>query len=165
MDRAKTVKLLCIDGNADGKIRCELGNSSIIAYKIPKANLKECKDREEIKYSGVYILFGEKRGEPYSYIGESENVYNRLLDHVSKKDFWNECIVFVRMDNGFNKSNIIYLENHLYKKAKKIKRFKVDNGKNTTQTRLVEAEVSEMEEAAEIIEFLTDTLGYKIFKK
>jgi hypothetical protein len=29
------------------------------------------------------------------YIGEAENAYSRLVDHVSKKEFWNEIIVQV----------------------------------------------------------------------
>ena len=161
----KTIKLFLMDGEIDGRIKCELSNSNIITYKIPKIKLKECKDREDIGYEGVYILFGDKNGDPYAYIGESENVYKRLVQHLSNKDFWNEGLIFVRNDNSFNKGNIRYLENYLYEKAKESKRFNIDNNKNTTESPLTELEISEMEEVADIIEMITTVLGYKIFNK
>lgn len=164
MKKPKNLKFFLIDGDMDGTVRCELGNSNIVAYKIPKIALKECKDREEIKYAGVYILFGDEDGEPHAYIGETENIYKRLSQHVTNKDFWNESIIFIRSDNSFNRGNIKYLESYLYEKAKEADRFNVDNIKKTSSS-LTEAEICEMHEAAEIIQLLTNGLGYKIFKK
>ncbi len=161
----KNIKLFLVDGEIDGRIKCELSNSNILAYKIPKTKVKNCKDREDIAYAGVYILFGEKDGELYAYIGESENVYKRLIQHLSDKDFWNESLIFIRNDNSFNKGNIRYLENYLFKKAKGAKRFRIENRKNTTESPLTELEISEMQEVIEIIEMITTALGYKIFSK
>ena len=59
----KTIKLFLIDGEIDGRIKCDISNSNIIAYKIPKNKLKECKENADVGYSGVYILFGEKDGK------------------------------------------------------------------------------------------------------
>ncbi len=161
----KTIKLFLMDGKIDERIKCEISNTNLTAYKIPKIKVKECKYREDIGYAGVYILFGDKNGDPYAYIGESENVYNRLVQHLSNKDFWNETLVFVRNDNSFNKGNIRYLENCLYEKAKEAKRSTIDNRKKTTESPLTEYEISEMEEVLDIIEMITSTLGYKIFNK
>lgn len=161
----KTIKLFLMDCKVDGRIKCELSNSNIIAYKIPKTMLKECKNREDMSYEGVYILFGDKDGDPYVYIGESENVYKRLVQHLSDKDFWNECLIFVRNDNSFNKGNIRYLENSLFMKVKEAKRVKVENNKSTTESPLTESEISEMIEVIDIIEMITSSLGYKIFNK
>lgn len=161
----KTIKLFFMDGEVDGRIKCELSNSNIIAYKIPKTKLKECKNREDIAYEGVYMLFGDKNGDPYAYIGESENIYKRLVQHLSDKDFWNECLMFVRNDNSFNKGNIRYLEDALFKKAKESNRYNIDNTKNTTESPLTELEISEMQEVIDIIEMIVSTLGYKIFNK
>ena len=63
----KTIKLFLMDGEADGRIKCEISNSNLIAFKIPKIKLKDCKDRSDINYSGVYILIGEKLAESIFY--------------------------------------------------------------------------------------------------
>ena len=160
----KTIKLFLMDGEIDGRIKCDISNSNIVAYKIPKNKLKDCKENIEIGYSGVYILFGEKDGEICAYIGESENVYKRLVQHLSDKDFWNECLVFIRNDNSFNKGNIRFLEDSLFKLAKEAKRYIIDT-KNTTESPLTESEICEMEEVIDVMKIIASALGYKIFNK
>lgn len=160
----KTIKLFLMDGEIDGRIKCDISNSNIVAYKIPKNKLKDCKENIEIGYSGVYILFGEKDGEICAYIGESENVYKRLVQHISDKDFWNECLVFIRNDNSFNKGNIRFLEDSLFKLAKEAKRYIIDT-KNTTESPLTESEICEMEEVIDVMKIIASALGYKIFNK
>lgn len=160
----KTIKLFLMDGEIDGRIKCDISNSNIVAYKVPKNKLKECKDNREMSYSGVYLLFGEKDGENCAYIGESENVYKRVVQHLSDKDFWNECLVFVRNDNSFNKGNIRFLEDALFKIAKEAKRYIIDT-KNTTESPLTESEICEMEEVIDVMKIITSALGYKVFNK
>lgn len=48
--------------------------------------------------TGVYFLFGrdDETDAEQVYIGETENIMNRLKQHLSEKDFWTECIVFIR---------------------------------------------------------------------
>lgn len=48
------------------------------------------------------------------YIGEAENVFERLNQHLSNKEFWTECIVFISKDDNLNKARIKYLENRIY---------------------------------------------------
>jgi len=160
----KTIKLFLIDGEIDGRIKCDISNSNIIAYKIPKNKLKECKENADVRYSGVYILFGEKDGKICAYIGESENVYKRLVQHLSDKDFWNESLIFIRNDNSFNKGNIRFLEDSLFKLAKEAKRYIIDT-KSTTESPLTESEICEMEEVIDVMKIITSALGYKIFNK
>jgi len=161
----KTIKLFLLDGEADGIIRGDITNSDLISYRIPKNRLKECKDIEELQFAGVYILMGEQDGKPFAYIGESENIYTRINDHAREKDFWNECLIFVRMNNGFNKGNIRYLEDALYKNACEAGRYETKNSRNTSPSPLTEAEIEEMDETVSLIELITSVRGYKIFKK
>jgi hypothetical protein len=70
------------------------------------------RDSVELKSTAVYFLFGES--EPYTakakaYIGEAENVYARLVQHVLEKEFWNEAVVFISKDENLNKAYIKYL--------------------------------------------------------
>lgn len=55
-------------------------------------------------------------GDKALYIGEAENVANRLKGHASK-DFWNSVSVFVSKDENLTKAHIRYLEGVLIEKA------------------------------------------------
>lgn len=37
----------------------------------------------------------DEDGTNQVYIGEAENVFERLNQHLSSKEFWTECIVFI----------------------------------------------------------------------
>ena len=96
----KTIKLFLKDGDPNERIICELSNWDGIAYKLPKTMLKESKDLKYIYNTGIYFLIGEQEGIPYIYVGESEVLYNRLIQHLSDdKDFWTECVLFTRKEN------------------------------------------------------------------
>lgn len=56
--RGKSINLFLMDGEAGGRIKCTLANWTGIAYKIPRTELDRCKEREDLKQSGVYFLFG-----------------------------------------------------------------------------------------------------------
>lgn len=49
------------------------------------------------------MLFGKNdNGNNLAYIGEAENIRQRLLQHLASKEFWNESIVFISKDNNLN---------------------------------------------------------------
>lgn len=52
--RGKSINLFLMDGKADGRIKCTLANWTGIAYKIPRTDIDLCRDREDLKQSGVY---------------------------------------------------------------------------------------------------------------
>ena len=47
-----------MDGDASGRIKCTLANWTGVAYKIPRTELEKCRERDDLKQSGVYFLFG-----------------------------------------------------------------------------------------------------------
>ena len=160
----KTIKLFLQDGDPNERIVCELSNWDGIAYKIPRTMLKKSKELKYIKNTGVYLLFGEKEEIPYVYIGEGENLYERLEDHLADdKEFWIECIAYSRKDNSLNKAHVKYIENNLYKEAKKSARYEVDNSSVPTESSISEYEQAEMREKIDNIKMLTNALGYKVF--
>lgn len=160
----KTIKLFLQDGDPNERIVCELSNWDGIAYKIPRTMLKKSKELKYIKNTGVYLLFGEKEEIPYVYIGEGENLYERLEDYLADdKEFWIECIAYSRKDNSLNKAHVKYIENNLYKEAKKSARYEVDNSSVPTESSISEYEQAEMREIIDNIKMLTNALGYKVF--
>ena len=105
---AKTIKIFLIDGEPNGLKTAELSNWVGQAIVIPRNKLKEIKQRPECNKPAVYFLVGKESEEallPTAYIGEAENLWNRLSTHDSSKDFWQTAVAFVSKDNNFNKSS------------------------------------------------------------
>lgn len=53
--RGKSVNLFLMDGEASGRIKCSISNWTGISYKIPRTDLEKCKDRDDLKKSGILI--------------------------------------------------------------------------------------------------------------
>lgn len=92
MKKGKTFKLFLMDGDAVGRIKCTLANWTGIVYKIPRAYLDRCKDRTDLKQSGIYFLFGkDNNDEDAVYIGQAGIRKNgreawKTADGISLKD-------------------------------------------------------------------------------
>ncbi len=162
----KTIKLFLIDGEPNGRMTCELSNWTGKAYRIPRILVKESADREDLKNPGIYLLFGKnEEGKEIVYIGEAENIFDRIRQHLSQKDFWNEVITFVSKDENLNKAHIKYLENRLFEIAQKTNRYILENNTTPTKSSISESDRAEMEEFIENIKLLTNTLGHKVFEE
>lgn len=59
MKNSKNFNLFLMDGEVTGRIKCTLSNWTGLAYKVPRPYLEKCKDRQDLKQSGVYFLFGK----------------------------------------------------------------------------------------------------------
>ena len=163
----KTIKLFLMDADPDGRMICELSNWTGKAYRIPRGKVKDCSDRDELKSTAVYLLFGKAESstaKPKVYIGEAENAYGRLVQHISEKEFWNESVVFISKDENLNKAHIKYLESRLYEIAITANRHDVQNGNTPTKSSISEADQAEMEEFIEYLKMLINTMGFKVFE-
>ncbi len=168
MGFGKTIKLFLIDGNTSGRLTCELSNWTGKSYKLPRNLIKICTDRPEIQTTGVYMLINKKADlseKGQLYIGEAENIYNRLTQHVKEKDFWNEAIVFISKDDNLNKAHIKYLENRLHEIASSTNRYELINNQKPTQSSISESDKAEMEEFLSNILTLVSILGYNAFEQ
>jgi hypothetical protein len=163
----KTIKLFLMDADPDGRIVCELSNWTGKAYRIPRGKVKDCSDREDLRSTTVYLLFGKPEtstDKAKVYIGEAENAYTRLVTHVSEKEFWNEAVVFISKDENLNKAHIKYLEARLFEIANVASRYEVKNNNIPTKSSISESDKAEMEEFIEYIKILINTLGFKVFE-
>lgn len=172
--RGKSINLFLMDGTVSGRFKCTLSNWTGVAYKIPRTDLDKCKDRDDLKQSGVYFLFGtsDQTGENIVYIGQAgarkngEGILNRLQEHKRSpdKDYWNEAVVFTTSNNSFGPTEISYLENHFCKLASDAKRYVVKNGNDPTPGNITEEKESELEEFVEYARIVMGTLGHKVFE-
>jgi hypothetical protein len=168
MKFGKTIKLFLIDGDTNVRLTCELSNWTGKAYKIPRNLIKICSDRPELQTTGVYMLLNkssELSEMGQAYIGEAEDIFKRLTQHVKEKDFWNEAIVFISKDDNLNKAHIKYLENRLHEIASNANRYELINSQRPTQSSVSESDKAEMEEFLSNIITLVSTLGYNAFEQ
>lgn len=172
--RGKNIQLFLMDGEATGRMKCTLANWTGIAYKIPRTELDKCKEREDLKQSGVYFLFGtsDETGKGVVYIGQAgarkngEGILNRLQEHKRNpdKDYWTEAIVFTTSNNSFGPTEISYLENRFCNLAIEANRYDVKNGNDPTLGNITEEKESEMEEFIDYAKVIMGTLGHKLFE-
>lgn len=129
MAYGRSIELFLVNGTADSLITAELSNWNGNALKIPRIEVASC-NRDDFTQPGVYFLFcKEDDGSDSVYIGEAENVRDRLLQHLrdyqseKEKYYWNTAVVFVGRD--LNKAHIRYLENRFVEIARNSKRYLV----------------------------------------
>ena len=166
MAYGKAIELFLVNGAAESLITAELSNWNGKAIKIPRTEVSAC-DREDIKGVGIYFLMcQEDDGTDSVYIGEAENVQDRLTQHLrdyqsgKEKYYWNTAIIFVGRD--LNKALIRYLENRFVEIAKDCGRYTVLTKNTYKNTVLKEAQIASMEEFIDNVKILINTLGYKV---
>lgn len=160
----KSIRMFLIEGTPNGRWTCEMSNWTGKAYKVPRNKVVDCEDRPELKTTGVYFLFGrDENGKDLIYIGESENVVERIKQHLSK-DYWTECVIFISKDDFLNKAHIKYLENRFHTIATDAKRYIIKNSNAPTKSSLSEADIAELEEFIYNARLIVNILGFKAFE-
>ena len=142
----KAIELFLVNGSADSLTTAELSNWNGKAIKIPRTEISGC-DRDDIKGVGVYFLMcQEDDGTDSVYIGEAENVLDRLTQHLrdyqsgKEKYYWNTAVIFVGRD--LNKALIRYLENRFVEIAKECGRYSILTKNTYKNTVLKEAQIA-----------------------
>lgn len=168
MAYGKSIELFLANGTADSLITAELSNWNGKAIKIPRIEVSGCK-REDIKGAGIYFLFCKEDDDSDSvYIGEAENIQERLIQHLrdyaaeKEKYYWNTAVLFVGRD--LNKALIRYLENSLVEAARASKRYLVLTKNTYRNTVMKESQIAAMEEFVDNIKVLISALGYKVLE-
>ncbi|MCT4612072.1 MAG: GIY-YIG nuclease family protein [Clostridia bacterium] len=161
----KKITMFLVNGRPDGLIKCELSNWNGQCLKVPRNMLSKSKDRDEISTTGIYILIGaDESGDSMVYVGEGENVYNRLSKHDIAKEFWNEAIIFSSKDRNLTKAHVQYLEEKLIKLINEGSTYSIDNNNLGNSISLPESDEAMMGEYLENLKIITPTLGYNFFQ-
>lgn len=93
--------------------------STVQMIKIDRKNL-DLFLRDYINYHkpSVYILIKNNPNKNVVYVGETENIGERLKQHNKEKEFWQSVLIFQTVDNSFNKAHYKYLEYEIFMKLK-----------------------------------------------
>lgn len=168
MAYGKSIELFLVNGTADSLIIAELSNWNGKAIKIPRIEVSSC-NRDDITQAGVYFLLcKEDDGSDSVYIGEAENVKDRLIQHLrdyqseKEKYYWSTAVVFIGRD--LNKALIRYLENRFVEIARTSKRYLVLTKNTYRNTVMKESQIAVMEEFVDNVKILINALGYKVLE-
>ena len=168
MAYGKSIELFLVNGTADSLITAELSNWNGKAIKIPRIEVASC-NRDDITQAGVYFLFcKEDDGSDSVYIGEAENVKDRLVQHLrdyqteKEEYYWNTAVIFIGRD--LNKALIRYLENRFVEMARNCKRCNVLTKNTYHNTVMKESQIAVMEEFIDNVKILINALGYKVLE-
>lgn len=143
--RGRALTLFFVDGRPDGMLAAKIFGWEGRVLKFPRTQLSDALGRPEAQYTGVYLLFGENETGPILYVGEGENVSDRIRSHDGKKDWWSTAIIVTAAANELNKAHVKYLEARLIEVADDIGKVALDNGKGSTRSNLSEADIANME--------------------
>lgn len=174
MAQGRNINVFLMDKVPKGRVKYTVANWTGVVYKIPRTEIERCKDREDLKQSGVYFLFGksDETGKPVVYIGQAgsrkngEGILNRLSEHKRNPDkgYWNEAVVFTTSNNSFGPTEISFLENKFCNLAIAANRYEVKNGNEPTSGNITEEKESELEEFAEYARMIMGVLGHNVFE-
>jgi hypothetical protein len=171
--QGKTITLFLMDGDATGRIKTKLSNSTVLVYRIPRGALDSCDDMSVLDQSGVYLLFGVdgNTGKEAVYIGQAgirkngKGVLYRLKEHRrdAQKDFWTEALVITTSDDSWGPTEISWLENQFTNLAISAKRYVVKNNNEPSLGHVTEEKESELSEFTEKALIVVGVLGHQGF--
>ena len=141
----RSLELYFIDGKPEGMQTAEVFNWTGHVLMTPRTRIAEALKRKEAQYTGIYLLLGEKDSEALAYIGESENIADRIKNHDQGKDWWTKAVVVTTGANNLHKAHVKYLESRLVERAREIGRTKLENGNTPPRSSLSEAAETNME--------------------
>lgn len=168
--RPFTIQTYFPSGDTRGYKISQIPTRTIQAIYIPRFELElAIENRNELKYNGIYFLF-EEDGSFYddkgksAYIGESENISERLRRHHKNKENWKTAIVFTTTgeENQLTKADIKHLENYCYQKALEADRYTL-NQNTPTKSFVHETREADLMDMYNSISDLLTFLGFPLF--
>ena len=148
--KGKSIKLFLVDGTPQGILTAEIMNWTGHVLAAPRTKLAKLVQRQEMKRTGIYFLTGpdpEHAGKLIVYIGESDNVGKRLIQHNKddNKDFWDKACIITSKDQNLTKAHARYLESKLIAVGQGTGRAVIYNNTAPDYGYLPEADIADMD--------------------
>ena len=163
MTDGRSLELYFIEGKPDGMLTAEVFNWTGHVLMTPRTRINVALARREARYTGVYLLLGEQDGCPRAYIGEGEDISDRIRNHDTNKDWWATAVLITSAANNLNKAHVKYLEARLVEEAKAAGRSPLDNGNTPPRPSLSEAAQANMETFLAYLLMILPALRVELF--
>ena len=137
MNESYSIQILVVNGKPDGvRVVDRPADWNGVAVVFPREELAEAISTEFLSKSGVYALWDEDHPGAKLYVGQSENVAQRLEEHYKSKIFWRKAIVFTSYNSMLNAGHTRWLEHNLIKRVQESGSRTLENGNTPSATQL-----------------------------
>ena len=161
MEHGRALQLFLVDGRPDGLVSAEIFGWTGHVLQVPRGRLKQALGRSESSHTGCYILLGEDENGP-AYIGESDSLGKRLLQHAGQKDWWESAVLITTTANNLHKAHVKYLESRLVELSRAAKQKRLENGNTPPRPTLSEADRANMEAFLDMLQVVLPALRVDI---
>lgn len=169
MAHGRSVRLFLAEGTPTGILTAEIVNWTGHVLCAPRTRLESALKRDEIKKTGIYILFGTPLDSdvPLVYVGEGDDISTRLSSHArdEEKAFWERFVAVTSKDMNLTKAHVKYLEGRLIKLLKDAKKSTLANKTEPNFDRLPEADISDMETFLNELQLVLPVIGVDFFRR
>ena len=162
-NHGRSLELFFINGRPDGMLTAEVFGWTGHILSAPRTQLGDALKRPASTYTGVYVLIGETEDGPKLYVGEGEDISQRIKSHDTNKDWWTSAILITSAANNLNKAHVKYLESRLVELANNVGLSSVDNGNAPSRPSLSEASQANMESFLSNILMVMPAIGINAF--
>lgn len=135
-------------------------------YNIKRDDTEFLKDfNDDLQKPALYILLNKDKHK--AYIGETDDFNKRIVQHIAKKDFWEEVMVFLGSnDDTLSKTEVQHLEYLAYNKALDVKSYDLsENTQNPKHPHMNVMQKAKTEKFFKYVQFLAKFVGCDIFER
>ncbi len=135
-------------------------------YNIKREDNDFLKDfKDDLQTPALYILVNKSTRK--AYVGETDDFIKRIVQHLSKKVFWDEVMVFLASDGGtLSKTEVQYLEYLAYNKACEINSYDLSENTQTPKNPHMNVmQKAKTDKFFNYVQFLAKFVGSDIFEK
>lgn len=169
MAHGRSVRLFLAEGTPTGILTAEIVNWTGHVLSAPRTRLENALKRDELKKTGIYILFGTPLDAdvPIVYVGEGDDISLRLASHARDDDkaFWERFVAVTSKDMNLTKAHVKYLEGRLISLLKDAKKSTLANKTEPSFDRLSEADISDMETFLEELQLVLPVISVDFFRR
>lgn len=146
----RTIQLFLVDDTPTGLIIASIHGWTGSVLVSTQSTFARLLARPEADRTGVYILYGpdpEDGLRMRAYIGEADNVRERIGDSAGRRGFWETAVVVTTSDEALTKGHVRYLEARLIEMTRSVGRVSLANTQmpDADRRRLPEADRANME--------------------
>jgi hypothetical protein len=165
----RTIQIFLADGSPTGLIIASIFGWTGSVVVANQSNFARLLNRPELERSGVYILYGPDPSDPLkmrAYIGEADNVKERIASSADERVFWETAAVVTTSDDALTKGHIRYLEARMIQVAVDSQRVAIDNTQRpqSDRRRLPEADRANIEAFLSNLQMVLPVVGLDLLR-
>lgn len=161
-----TIQILVVDGKQDGiKLYNRPVDWSGEIITFPRHMTKDLKGYVSEDTNGIYVLWAKLNNAYEIYVGKSDDILNRLKNHLDQKDFWTNALIMVSGNNILNSAHVGWLEHVLVQKVSEVSRHKVHNGNKPRNPKLNLQDQTLAQNFLDRLEGMLPIIGLPLFEE